>query len=242
MKYDLNMEGTTIEIVLTSDGSYSTFEDVRKEILKRDAKLVINDIVVNDNGNKIPIPLGLDKIKEGASFDDLLSEENRKLWFDKLSAEEAENLRVIQKQEELANKELQERIDKAKATGDWEDIPEHIINDYVSDIILTTSMFVANHEIEQELEVITAECAYGMNVFRDLFASVRDIVGGRSKATEKVLHGERDAALSELRIKAHQLGADAVIAIDLEYTELSGGTKNGMLLVVATGTAVTLNN
>ena len=107
-------------------------------------------------------------------------------------------------------------------------------------IILTTSMFVANHEIDKELDVITAECAFGMNIFRDLFAGVRDIAGGRSNATEKVLQDARVEALNQLRTRAVHKSADAVIAIDLKYVELSGGGKNGMLLVVATGTAVKL--
>lgn len=107
-------------------------------------------------------------------------------------------------------------------------------------VILTTSFEVAGREIESEIDMITAECAYGMNIFRDFFAGIRDLVGGRSKAVEKVLRDARTTVFDELRLQAEELGADAVIAVDLDYHELTGGGKGGMLLVVATGTAVRL--
>ncbi len=108
------------------------------------------------------------------------------------------------------------------------------------DIILTTSFQVAGRDVERELEVITAECVFGMNLFRDFFAGITDMFGGRSGATQKVLRDARRTALSELREEAHDLGADAVIAVDLDYQELSGGDKGGMLMIVASGTAVRL--
>lgn len=79
-----------------------------------------------------------------------------------------------------------------------------------------------------------------MNVFRDLFAGIRDVVGGRSGATQNVLRDAKEAALTEIRRQAFDLGADAVVAIDLDYTEFSGGGKS-MLVCIASGTAVTLN-
>ena len=106
------------------------------------------------------------------------------------------------------------------------------------EIVLTTAYDVAGKTIEREIDVITAECAYGMNIFRDFLAGVRDLVGGRSKSIEKVLKDARQTVFNELRQEAAGIGADAVIAIDLDYQELAGGGKNGMLLVVATGTAV----
>lgn len=108
-----------------------------------------------------------------------------------------------------------------------------------SEIILTTAYDVAGRSIEREIDVITAECAYGMNIFRDFMAGIRDVVGGRSKSVESVLKDARQTVFDELREEAARVGADAVIAIDLDYQELAGGGKNGMLLVVATGTAVT---
>ncbi len=109
-----------------------------------------------------------------------------------------------------------------------------------ANIILTTSMFVSKREIDYEIEIISHECAYGMNIFRDVFAAVRDVVGGRSKASEKVLQDARKQALAGLRHEAVALDADAVIAVDLDYAELSGGGKSGILLAIATGTAVKL--
>ena len=106
------------------------------------------------------------------------------------------------------------------------------------DIILTTGFSVAQCEIERELDVITAECAYGMNFIKDIFNSVRDVVGGRSESTQEVLQDARREVLAELRQYASNLGADAVIGIDLDYHEMTGGGKSGMILVVASGTAV----
>ena len=76
-----------------------------------------------------------------------------------------------------------------------------------------------------------------MNIFRDLFAGIRDIVGGRSEVTQKVLKDLRVNVLTELRKEAHGLGANAVVGVDLDYSELSGGGKS-MLFLVASGTAV----
>ena len=103
-------------------------------------------------------------------------------------------------------------------------------------IILTTEND-PNLEITERIEIISAECVYGMNIFRDMFSGVRDIVGGRSKSSQNVLRDARREVLRELRDEAFSIGANAVIAIDLNYSEFSGGGKS-MLFVVATGTAV----
>lgn len=112
--------------------------------------------------------------------------------------------------------------------------------DRIASIKLTTSYMVAGREIATEVGIVTAECVFGMNIFRDLFAGIRDIVGGRSGATQKVLRDARETVLNELRKEAADLHADAVIAVDLDYQELSGGGKGGMLMLVASGTAVKL--
>ena len=109
-------------------------------------------------------------------------------------------------------------------------------------IILTTSFLVAGREIDYEIEVITAECVYGMNIFKDILAGLRDVFGGRSAATQKVLRDARKTCLLELKREALLVGADAVIAVDLDYSEFSGGGKNGMLFLVASGTAVKLKD
>ena len=81
---------------------------------------------------------------------------------------------------------------------------------------------------------MTGETIIGANVFRDLFASIRDIVGGRSKAYEEVLQQAKDIALKEMGEQAARLGANAVIGVDLDYETINGS----MLMVTASGTAV----
>ncbi|HEY9163942.1 MAG TPA: YbjQ family protein [Magnetovibrio sp.] len=104
-------------------------------------------------------------------------------------------------------------------------------------MILTTEFSMPEYRVTQRLEIITAECVFGMNMFRDMFASIRDIVGGRSSASQKVLRDARRTCLTELRREALIAGADAVIGVDLDYSEISGDGKS-MLMVVASGTAV----
>ncbi len=146
--------------------------------------------------------------------------------------------------EELSQKELEELEELALKTGQHgnlenqeEEVQKKVERDInVEKVILTTAYVVSNREIDHEIEVITSECVYGMNLFRDAFAGVRNIFGGRSKATQKVLNDLRETCLYELKALAYEKGADAVIAIDLDYSEFSGG----MLFLVASGTAVKL--
>ena len=84
--------------------------------------------------------------------------------------------------------------------------------------------------------VVTGETIIGANIFRDFFASIRDIVGGRSGAYEEVLREAKDTAIREMMQEASRLGANAVVGIDLDYETL--GSANGMLMVAASGTAV----
>lgn len=108
----------------------------------------------------------------------------------------------------------------------------------VGGILLTTETAPAL-PITERLDIVTAECVYGMHIFKDLFAAGRDIVGGRSEALQTTLRDARQTVLYELRVEAHRIGADAVVAVDLDYSEISGGGKS-MLLLVASGTAVRL--
>lgn len=103
-------------------------------------------------------------------------------------------------------------------------------------IILTTET-VSPFPVEDRLGIITAECAYGMNIFKDVFAAFSDFFGGRSNATQNLLKDARDNVLFELRKEAFERGADAVVAVDLDYSEFSGGGKS-MLFIVASGTAI----
>jgi len=102
---------------------------------------------------------------------------------------------------------------------------------------LTTTPTYPNLEIEEVKGVITSECVFGMNIFRDFFAGMTDFFGGRSEASQKILRDARETCLNELKKEAYDLGADGVIGIDLDYQEISGKGK-GMLFLVASGTAV----
>ncbi len=104
------------------------------------------------------------------------------------------------------------------------------------DMTLTTTNAVEGRPVQRYCGIVTGEVIVGANLFRDLFASVRDIVGGRAGSYEEVLSRAREEALSELRMKAVSLGANAVIGIDLDYEVI--GANGSMLMVSATGTAV----
>lgn len=104
-------------------------------------------------------------------------------------------------------------------------------------VILTTAPSLEGYRVTRTLAIVTAECAFGMNIFRDLFAGLTDIFSGRSEATQKVLRDARQHCLEELRREAIRHGANAVIAVDLDYSEFSGQGKS-MLFLVASGTAV----
>lgn len=105
--------------------------------------------------------------------------------------------------------------------------------------IMLTTETSPNLEIAERLEIITAECVLGMNIFKDIGSSLRDLVGGRNEAYQKALKDARKAVLLDLRREALLIGADAVVAVDLDYSEISGGGKS-MLFLVASGTAVRL--
>jgi len=103
-------------------------------------------------------------------------------------------------------------------------------------MIVTTTPNIEGRAVERYLGIVTGEAILGANLFRDIFANIRDIVGGRSGAYEKELAQARDIALQELTDHAQQLGANAVLGVDLDYEVL--GQANGMLMVSASGTAV----
>jgi uncharacterized protein YbjQ (UPF0145 family) len=103
-------------------------------------------------------------------------------------------------------------------------------------MIVTTTPSIEGRQIVRYLGVITGEAILGANVFKDLFAGIRDIVGGRSATYERELQRARDIALAELEERAVALGANAVVGVDLDYEVLGQG--NGMLMVSASGTAV----
>jgi uncharacterized protein YbjQ (UPF0145 family) len=101
---------------------------------------------------------------------------------------------------------------------------------------LTTTQSIDGKRISKYCGVIAGEAILGANLFKDLFAGIRDLVGGRSATYEKELQRAREIALEELRQRAQDLGANAVVGIDIDYEIM--GKDNGMLMVSASGTAV----
>ena len=105
-------------------------------------------------------------------------------------------------------------------------------------MILTTTPSVDGRQITEYLGLVTGEAILGANIVRDIFAGVRDIVGGRSGAYEEELRNAREIAMEELSAEATSRGADAVVGIDLDYETVGQG--GSMLMVSASGTAVRL--
>jgi uncharacterized protein YbjQ (UPF0145 family) len=103
-------------------------------------------------------------------------------------------------------------------------------------MIISTTTVLEGKPVSRYLGVVTGEAIIGANVFRDMFAVVRDIVGGRSATYEKGLAEARQVAMGEMEQRALELGANAVIGVDLDYEVL--GQSNGMLMVSCSGTAV----
>lgn len=106
-------------------------------------------------------------------------------------------------------------------------------------MILTTTDSVEGKRITAYLGVVSGETVMGTNLFKDFFAGVRDIVGGRTKSYEGVLTDAKQEALEDLAEAAKKLGADAVVGIDLDYEAISGNDRT-LLMVTANGTAVKL--
>lgn len=103
-------------------------------------------------------------------------------------------------------------------------------------MIVTTTPSVEGKKINNYLGIVTGEAIMGANIFRDLFAGVRDIIGGRSGAYEEELGRAREIALQEMQDEAQKRGANAVVGVDLDYEVL--GSNGSMLMVTASGTAV----
>lgn len=143
-----------------------------------------------------------------------------------------------------AANDLKERVALARRSGDWTGIPRDLVpREHIPQLVarmpVSTTPEIPGCTIAASIDVVSAECAYGMNLLRDFFAGVTDATGGRSGSTQGVLRDARRTAMLELRAEAFALGADAVVGVDLDYSEFSGGGKS-MLFVVASGTAVKL--
>jgi uncharacterized protein YbjQ (UPF0145 family) len=107
-------------------------------------------------------------------------------------------------------------------------------------MIISTTHTIHGAEIAEYHGIVTGEAILGANIFKDIFASLRDIVGGRSAAYEEELRKARDIAIDEMALEAETLGANAVIGVDLDYETIQVGGGGGMLMVSASGTAVRL--
>ncbi|HYG25791.1 MAG TPA: heavy metal-binding domain-containing protein [Caulobacteraceae bacterium] len=105
-------------------------------------------------------------------------------------------------------------------------------------MIIATTPEVPEGKVTRTLGVVTGEAIIGAHIFRDFFAGITNIIGGRAGGYEKALREARDIALQEMELEARSRGADAVIGVDLDYETL--GVENGMLMVTASGTAVKL--
>lgn len=111
--------------------------------------------------------------------------------------------------------------------------------EYTCPMLISTTSVLDGRKVGQYLGLVSGEAILGANVFRDLFASVRDIVGGRSAAYERELRKAKEIAVSEMVAQATQLGANAVIGVDLDYETIGQG--GSMLMVSASGTAVVVS-
>ncbi len=108
----------------------------------------------------------------------------------------------------------------------------------LNEMIVTTTPGVDGRPVQHYLGIVSGEVISGANIFRDFLAGIRDIVGGRSAAYEEVLEDARQKAISEMRVRAAKIGANAVVGVDIDYEVLGKG--GSMLMVSATGTAVIL--
>lgn len=105
-------------------------------------------------------------------------------------------------------------------------------------MILSTTAAIEGKRVVQYLGLVSGEAILGANIFKDFFASIRDIVGGRSAAYEEELRQAKQIAIQEMMEQAMPMGANAIIGIDLDYETLGQQNGGGMLMVAASGTAV----
>lgn len=124
-----------------------------------------------------------------------------------------------------------EKIEQQQA----QDAERARIEEHAKQIVITTEAFIGDVE---RIDIVSAEVVFGMNLFKDVLANIRDVFGGRSGVVQNTLADARDLAFKDLKVKAAALGADAVIAIDIDYHSISTGSGINMLMVSANGTAV----
>jgi uncharacterized protein YbjQ (UPF0145 family) len=109
----------------------------------------------------------------------------------------------------------------------------------MSAVIVTTTPSIQGRTITAYQGIVTGEAIMGANIFKDLFAGIRDIVGGRSATYERELRRARELAMSEIKQAATELGANAVVGVDIDYETVGGNAS--MLMVTVSGTAVVIS-
>lgn len=107
-------------------------------------------------------------------------------------------------------------------------------------MVITTTPNIEGARITRYLGVVTGEAILGANLFKDMFAGIRDIVGGRSGAYEQELRKARQIALKEMEVITQQMGGNAIVGVDIDYETIQMGSSGGMLMVTASGTAVVI--
>jgi uncharacterized protein YbjQ (UPF0145 family) len=107
-------------------------------------------------------------------------------------------------------------------------------------MIVSTTTALDGTQVSKYIGVVTGEAVLEANAFRDLFAGLRDIVGGRSAGYEQSLREVRDTAIAEIVSEAEQMGADAVVGVDVDYESIQLGQGGSMLMVSTSGTAIRL--
>lgn len=180
-----------------------------------------------------------------AKFDKAAHE--RSLVLRKAAQERELAMRQAEQERELATRKAEqakELVTRARSTGDWsafprDQIPSDCIGQAARNLPITTAHHIPGHEIVKLIDVVSAECVFGVNLIKELFAGVTDFVGGRSVTIQNTLRDAKRVVMAQLKEEAFVLGADGLIAVNLTYSELAGAGKT-MLMVVATGTAVTL--
>ncbi len=106
-------------------------------------------------------------------------------------------------------------------------------------MIVTTTPYIEGKKVSQYLGIVTGEAIMGANIFKDIFASITDVIGGRAAAYEKELSRAQKIAMEEREERAQQMGADAIVGVDLDYETLKQGS---MLMVTVSGTAVKVSS
>lgn len=108
----------------------------------------------------------------------------------------------------------------------------------MSNMIISTTPTIEGHRIVEYKGIVTGETIIGANIVKDFFAGIRDIVGGRSNSYEEVLLEGKETSLREMQERAAQMGANAIVGVDLDYETIGG--NGSMLMVAASGTAVVI--